>query len=301
LALRTEQAYLHWMRRYVKFHGRRHPREMGLVEVESFLTHLAVEAHVAASTQNQALQALLFLYRQVLDIELPWVENVTRASRPRRLPVVLSTAEVRALLAQIDGTSWLIASLLYGSGLRLMEAHRLRVKDLVIERGEVMVRDAKGGKDRVTVLPESLFAPIGEHLAKLSDRFERQRKLREPGVWLPTALARKYPSAATEWGWQWVFPANSLCHDVYTGLPVRHHQHEKIVQRAVQAAVRKAGILQPASCHTFRHCFATHLLETGSDIRTVQELLGHADVRTTMIYTHVMGKGAMGVKSPLDR
>jgi integron integrase len=301
LALRTEQAYLHWMRRYVKFHGRRHPREMGLVEVESFLTHLAVEAHVAASTQNQALQALLFLYRQVLDIELPWVENVTRASRPRRLPVVLSTAEVRALLAQIDGTSWLIASLLYGSGLRLMEAHRLRVKDLVIERGDVMVRDAKGGKDRVTVLPESLFAPIGEHLAKLSDRFERQRKLREPGVWLPTALARKYPSAATEWGWQWVFPANSLCHDVYTGLPVRHHQHEKIVQRAVQAAVRKAGILQPASCHTFRHCFATHLLETGSDIRTVQELLGHADVRTTMIYTHVMGKGAMGVKSPLDR
>jgi integron integrase len=301
LAFRTEQAYLQWMRRYVKFHGRRHPRDMGRSEVEAFLTHLAVDAKVAASTQNQALQALLFLYRQVLDIELPWLENVTRASRPKRLPVVLSTAEVRSLLAQLDGTCWLIANLLYGSGLRLMEAHRLRVKDVVIERCELIVRQAKGGKDRVTVLPATIIAPLREHLAKLFDRFERQRKLREPGVSLPAALARKYPNAATQWGWQWVFPANSLCRDAYIGGPTRHHQHEKIVQRAVQAAVHKAGILQPASCHTFRHCFATHLLETGSDIRTVQELLGHADIRTTMIYTHVMGKGAMGVKSPLDR
>ncbi len=301
LAFRTEQVYLHWMRRYVKFHGRRHPREMGPAEVEAFLTHLAVEAKVGASTQNQALQALLFLYKQVLDIELPWLENVTRASRPKRLPVVLSTAEVRSVLAQLDGTSWLIANFLYGSGLRLMEAHRLRVKDIVIDRGEVVVREAKGGKDRVTVLPVTIVAAVREHLEKLFARFERHRKLGEPGVSLPTALARKYPSAATEWGWQWVFPANSLCQDVYTDLPTRQHQHEKIAQRAVQNAVRKAGILQPASCHTFRHCFATHLLESGSDIRTVQELLGHADVRTTMIYTHVMGKGAMGVKSPLDR
>jgi len=301
LAFRTEQAYLQWMRRYVKFHNRRHPRDMGPAELEAFLTHLAVDAKVAASTQNQALQALLFLYRQVLGIELPWLENVTRASRPKRLPVVLSAAEVRSVLSHIDGTSWLIASLLYGSGLRLMEAHRLRVKDLVIERGEVIVRDAKGGKDRVTVLPASLVAPLREYLAKLFDRFERQRKLREPGVSVPTALARKYPYAAIQWGWQWVFPANSLCRDPFTGGSIRHHQHEKIVQRAVQAAVHRAGIAQPASCHTFRHCFATHLLEAGSDIRTVQELLGHADVGTTMIYTHVMGKGAMGVKSPLDR
>ena len=301
LALRTEQAYLQWMRRYVRFHCRRHPRDMGPREVEAFLTHLAVESKVAASTQNQALQALLFLYKHVLEIELPWLENVTRASRPKRLPVVLSTAEVRSVLAQMDGTSWLIANLLYGSGLRLMEAHRLRVKDLMIDRGEVIVRDAKGGRDRVTVLPAALAVALREHLAKLFDRFKGQRKLREPGVSLPTAFARKNPHAATEWGWQWVFPANSLCRDAYTGRPARHHQNEKIVQRAVQTAVHKARILQPASCHTFRHCFATHLLEAGHDIRTVQELLGHADVRTTMIYTHVLGKGAMGVKSPLDR
>jgi integron integrase len=301
LAFRTEQAYLQWMRRYVKFHGRRHPRDMGPTEVEAFLTHLAVETKVGASTQNQALQALLFLYRQVLDIELPWLENVTRASRPKRLPVVLSVTEVRSLLAHLDGTSWLIANLLYGSGLRLMEAHRLRIKDLVIERGELIVRDAKGGKDRVTVLPAAIIAPLREHLARLQVCFERQRTLGEPGVSLPTALAHKYPNAATQWGWQWVFPATSLCKDVYTGRPTRHHRHEKTVQRAVQVAVRKAGVLQPASCHTFRHCFATHLLQAGYDIRTVQELLGHADVRATMIYTHVTGKGAMGVKSPLDR
>jgi integron integrase len=299
LALRTEQAYLQWMRRYVKFH-RRHPRDMGPAEVEAFLTHLAVAGRVSASTQNQALQALLYLYRQVLGTDLPWLDNVTRAHGPKRLPVVLSVAEVRSVLAQLEGTSWLIASLLYGSGLRLMEAHRLRVKDLVIERGEVIVRDPKGGRDRVTVLPAALIAPLRDHLAKLLDRFERQRKLREPGVSLPAAFLRKNPHAATQWGWQWVFPAKSLCRDPWTGGTIRYHQHEKIVQRAVQAAVHKAKILQPASCHTFRHCFATHLLESGSDIRTVQELLGHADVRTTMIYTHVLGRGAMGVKSPLD-
>jgi integron integrase len=215
--------------------------------------------------------------------------------------VVLTAAEVRSVLAQLDGTPWLIASLLYGGGLRLMEAHRLRVKDLVIDRGEIIVRDAKGSKDRVTVLPAAVTAALRAHLERLFDRFCRQRKLGEPGVSLPTALARKFPHAATEWGWQWVFPVKSLCKDAYTGRPVRRHQHEKIVQRAVQTAVHKARILQPASCHTFRHCFTTHLLEAGQHIRTVQELLGHADVRTTMIYTHVMGMGAMGVKSPLDR
>ncbi len=301
LAFRTEQAYLQWMRRYVAFHRRRHPRDMGAPEVEAFLTHLAVESKVGASTQNQALAALLFLYRQVLKVQLPWLGNVTRASRSKRLPVVLSVAEVRSVLAQLDGTCWLIASLLYGSGLRLMEAHRLRVKDLDIDRRVVIVRDAKGGKDRVTVLPGAMVAPLGEHLARLRTRFTQQRRLGEPGVSLPAALARKYPNAATDWGWQWVFPAESLCPDVYTGRPTRLHQHERVLQRAVHAAVRKAGILQPASCHTFRHCFATHLLQSGHDIRTVQELLGHVDVRTTMIYTHVLGRGAMAVKSPLDR
>ena len=301
LAYRTEQAYLGWIRRYVNHHHRRHPRELGPAEVEGFLTHLAVHGHVSASTQNQALQALLFLYRQVLDIDLPWLDNVTRARRPSRLPVVLTVAEVRSVLAQLDGIEWLCAGLLYGSGLRLMEALRLRIKDLVVERGEVIVRDAKGGKDRVTVLPTSILNPLRVHLAKLHLRFKQQRRTGEPGVSLPNALAHKFPNYSTQWGWQYVFPADSLCKDVYTGQAIRHHIHEKSIQRAVQSAVRKAGITQAATCHTFRHCFATHLLEAGSDIRTVQELLGHSDVRTTMIYTHVLGKGAMGVKSPLDR
>jgi integron integrase len=301
LAYRTEQAYLGWIRRYVNHHHRRHPRELGSAEVEAYLTHLAVHEHVSASTQNQALQALLFLYRQVLEIDLPWLENVTRARRPRRLPVVLTVAEVRSVLAQLDGSAWLYANLLYGSGLRLMEGLRLRIKDLVMERGEIIVRDAKGGKDRVTVLPVSIVEPLRIHLAKLHLRFKQQRGSGEPGVSLPTALVRKFPNLSKQWGWQYVFPSVSLCQDVYSAQPVRHHIHEKAMQRAVQAAVRKAGITQPASCHTFRHCFATHLIEAGYDIRTVQELLGHADVRTTMIYTHVLGKGAMGVKSPLDR
>jgi integron integrase len=300
-AYRTERAYLYWIRRYVNFHGRRHPRDMGSSNVEAFLTHLAVNEHVSASTQNQALQALLFLYRQVLEIDLPWLQNVTRARRPKRLPVVLTVAEVRSVLAQLDGTAWLFANLLYGSGLRLMEALRLRVKDVVIERSELIVRDAKGGKDRVTVLPTSIVDPLRAHLAKLRIRFEQQRRSGEPGASLPSALARKFPNTSRQWGWQYIFPARSLCKDVYTGQPVRHHIHEKAMQRAVQLAVQKAGITQPASCHTLRHCFATHLLETGSDIRTVQELLGHADVRATMLYTHVLGRGAMGVKSPLDR
>jgi integron integrase len=301
LALRTEQAYLQWIRRYVSFQKRRHPRDLGAQELEQFLTHLAVRRNVGAATQNQALQALLFLYRHVLGIDLPWLNSVTRASGQKRVPVVLTRSEVRSLLAQLQGARWLVTSLLYGSGLRLMEALRLRVKDLALERGELIVREGKGTKDRVTMLPASLETPLRAHLAKLRSWYEDQRQRGQPGVSLPLALSRKYPAAATRWGWQYLFPASGLCRDPYTGSPVRHHLHEKVVQRAVQAAVRKAGLTQPASCHTLRHCFATHLLEDGYDIRTVQQLLGHADLKTTMIYTHVMAKGAGGVRSPLDR
>ena len=300
LALRTEHAYLQWLRRYVAFHAPRHPREVGPEGVTRFLTHLADERQVSAGTQNQALQALLFLYRHVLGTQLPWLDNVTRASQPKRLPVVLSRAEVRALLAQLQGAPWLIASLLYGSGLRLSEGLRLRVKDLAMERGELIVRGGKGDKDRVTMLPQALHLPMRAHLARLREWFEEQRRRDQPGVSLPFALARKFPHAGTQWGWQYLFPAPKLCPDRYSGELVRHHLYEKGVQRAVQAAVRRAALSQPASCHTLRHCFATHLLEDGYDIRTLQELLGHADLKTTMIYTHVMSKGARAVRSPLD-
>src|SRR5215831_11372003 len=300
LAVRTEQAYLQWLERYVAFH-RRHPRELGAAAVEQFLTHLAVQRKVSGATQNQALQALLFIYRHVLDMQLPWLDRITRATHQKKLPVVLSRQEVRALLAQLQGTRWLVASLLYGSGLRLMEAMRLRVKDLVIERGEVIVCEGKGSKDRVTMLPAALENSVRAHLERLRSWYEEERRRARPGVSLPFALARKYPEAGTRWGWQYLFPAAGICRDPYTGCPVRHHLDEKIIQRAVQGAVRKAELTQPASCHTLRHCFATHLLEDGYDIRTVQELLGHADLKTTMIYTHVMAKGARAVRSPLDR
>ncbi|MGH9642228.1 MAG: integron integrase [Terriglobales bacterium] len=301
LAYRTEQAYLQWIRRYIAFHNRRHPRELGAAELEQFLTHLAVDRKVSASTQSQALQALLFLYRAVLGIELPWLENVTRAQRPRRLPVVLSRAEIRAILARLEGTPWLIANLLYGSGLRVLEALRLRVKDLVLNRHELIVREGKGGKDRVTVVPDTLDTALRKHIIHLRNWFEAERARGAPGVSMPRALSGKYPHAATSWGWQYVFPSRDLCRDPCRGGLIRHHLHEQIVQRAVKSAVQRAGITQPASCHTFRHCFATHLLEDGYDIRTVQELLGHSDLKTTMIYTHVMQKGAKGVRSPLDR
>ena len=301
LALRTEQAYLQWMRRYIAFHDRRHPRRLGAPEVEQFLTHLAVRRKVSAATQNQALQALLFLYRQVLEIELPWLNNVTRAGSAKRLPVVLTREEVRALLAQLQGAPWLIANLLYGGGLRLMEALRLRVKDLAVERGELIVRDGKGGKDRATMIPAVLETPLRAHLSRLRSWYEEERRRGQPGVSMPAALARKYQHGRTQGGWQYLFPSATLCRDPYAGVPVRHHLHEKAVQRAVQGAVRKAGLTQPASCQTLRHCFATHLLEDGYDIRTVQELLGHADLKTTMVYTHVMAKGVAGVRSPLDR
>ena len=301
LALRTEHAYLQWLRRYLEFHKGAHPRELGATAVEEFLTHLAVHRKVSAATQSQALQALLFLYRNVLEIELPWLDNVTRAAQPKRLPVVLSRAEVAALLAQLSGTPWLVASLLYGSGLRLTEGLSLRVKDLALERGELIVREAKGSKDRVTMLPVALDGHVRAHVARLRAWFDEERRQQRPGVSLPRALGRKFPAAAVRWGWQYLFPAATLCRDPYTGHPVRHHLHEKVIQRAVQAAVHRAELTQPASCHTLRHCFATHLLEDGYDIRTVQELLGHSDLKTTMIYTHVMAKGARGVRSPLDQ
>ena len=300
MALRTEQVYVQWIRRYIAFHGRRHPRDLGAPALEAFLTHLAVEGKVSAATQNQALQALLFLYRRVLSVDLPWLENVTRASRPQRLPVVLSRAEVRALLAQLDGLPWLVASLLYGGGLRLMEALHLRIKDLDLERGELMVRNGKGSKDRVTVLPGTLGVPLKAHLARLHARYVEDRR-RGVRVSMPNALGRKRQGAALSWGWQYLFPAAEQWIDQRTGLRTQHHLNEKVVQRAVQIAVRKVGLVKPATCHTLRHCFATHLLEDGYDIRTLQELLGHADVSTTMIYTHVTNKGAKGVRSPLDR
>src|SRR5579863_5867724 len=296
LALRTEHAYLQWLRRYLAFHNRRHPRELGAPEVEQFLTHLAVDRKVSAATQNQALQALLFLYRHVLEVELPWLNEVTRASHSKRLPMVLDRSEVQALLAQLHGTPWLVANLLYGSGLRLLEALRLRVKDLALERGELIVREGKGGKDRVTMLPGALDTQLRAHLARLRTWFEEERRREQPGVSLPYRLSRKYPQAGTLWAWQYLFPAATLCRDPYRGVWVRSHLHEKGVQRAVQQAVHRAGLSQPASCHTLRHCFATHLLEDGYDIRTVQELLGHSDLNTTMIYTHVMSKGARGAQ-----
>jgi integron integrase len=301
LAVRTEQTYLQWLRRFIAFHAGKHPREVGAAGVEQFLTHLAVDRKVSAATQNQALQALLFVYRHVLDLDLPWLDGVTRASQPKRLPVVLTRQEVHALLSQLQETAWLVASLLYGGGLRLMEALRLRVKDIAIERGELIVREAKGGKDRVTTLPKALEAAMRTHLGRLHVWFEEERRRGRPGVSLPFALARKYPQASTQWGWQFLFPSSELCVDRELKISVRHHMHEKSIQRAVQRAVRRAGISKPASCHTLRHCFATHLLEDGYDIRTVQELLGHTDLKTTMIYTHVMAKGANGVRSPLDR
>ncbi|MBM5811752.1 MAG: integron integrase [Gammaproteobacteria bacterium] len=301
LSLRTEHAYQHWIRRFVTYHGRRSPRDLGAAEVEQFLTHLAVERKVSAATQNQALQGLLFLYRHVLGVDLPWLGNVVRARRPQRLPVVLSRAEVAAVLANLEGICWLVGGLLYGSGLRVTEALRLRVKDLALDRGELIVRDGKGAKDRVTVIAQRLIVPLQGHLARLRDWHNEERRQGRPGVSLPAALARKYPNAAAQWGWQYLFPSATLCRDPLDGRLVRHHLHDKAVQRAMQSAVRRAGITQPASCHTLRHCFATHLLEQGYDIRTLQELLGHADVKTTMIYTHVMNKGARGVRSPLDR
>jgi integron integrase len=299
-SIRTETQYVQWIKRFVLFHHKRHPREMGAAEVEAFLSHLAVEGHVASATQNQALSALLFLYRQVLGVELPWLDDVVRAKQPERLPVVLSRSEVQRVLERMDGVHGLLVRLLYGTGMRLMECLRLRVKDVDFVRREIMIRDGKGAKDRVTVLPQSLVTALQVQLATARELFDRDRAAMRPGVYLPHALERKYPNAGASWAWFWVFPAAGLSIDPRSGIERRHHAHEKSLQRAMKQATQDSGIAKPVSVHTLRHSFATHLLQSGYDIRTVQELLGHADVATTMIYTHVLNKGGRGVTSPLD-
>ena len=297
---RTEDAYVAWIRRYVLFHGKRHPADMGAPELTAFLSSLAVDRRVAASTQNQALSALLFLYRDVLEVEVPWLDDLVRAKRPLHLPVVLTREEVRAVLQRLNGVPRLIAALLYGSGLRLLECCRLRVQDVDLATHQIVVRAAKGDKDRVTVLPAVIKPDLARHLDL--GRTQHQRDLQTGAGWveLPTALARKYPNAGREWVWQWVFPATRLYRDRATGQLRRHHLHESVLQRVVKEAVRRASIAKRATPHTLRHSFATHLLEDGRDIRTVQELLGHRDVSTTQIYTHVLNRGPSAVRSPVD-
>jgi integron integrase len=297
---RTEETYVHWIKRFIYHSGKRHPKEMGAAEVTAFLNHLAAERHVASSTQNQALAALLFLYREALGHALPWLDGLDRAKRPVRLPVVLSEAEVRALLAQLEGTKWLMASLLYGAGLRLRECLMLRVKDVDFSYHQILVREGKGGKDRVTMLPEAVLQPLHVHLGKVNILHRRDLAEGYGEVWLPNALSRKYPRAGYEWGWQFIFPSKNRSVDPETGVIRRHHIYPDTLHRTVKRAAREAGIYKPVSSHTLRHSFATHLLMGGYDIRTVQELLGHKDVSTTMVYTHVMNKGGRGVKSPLD-
>jgi len=298
---RTESAYVGWIRRYVRFHRMRHPTQLGEAEVSAFLSHLAVERKVSASTQNQALSAILFLYRKVLKIELGWLDDLVHARRPARLPVVLTRSEVASILQCLHDTPWLMASLLYGAGLRVLECARLRVKDIDLDRREILVRDGKGRKDRVTLLPDSLHTPLQEHLERVRRQHQSDLARGRGSVELPTALERKYPGAPWQWGWQWVFPATRFYRDPTIGRRRRHHLHESVLQKAVKTAVQTAGVSKPATCHTLRHSFATHLLENGYDIRTIQELLGHRDVRTTMIYTHVLNRGGRGVRSPLDR
>ena len=298
---RTEETYIHWIKRFIYFSGRRHPAEMGEAEVTAFLNHLASERNVAAATQNQALSALLFLYKQVLGLPLDWLDQLDRVVKPARMQTVLTPGEVQRLLATMRGTKWLMASLLYGSGLRLRECLRLRVKDVDFEYRQIMVRDGKGAKDRVTMLPASLVEPLREHLAGTRKLHERDLAEGCGDVELPDALQRKYPKAAYEWGWKFVFPSHKRSTDPATGVIRRHHVYENFLVRGVKEAARVAGIAKHVSCHTLRHSFATHLLESGYDIRTVQELLGHSDVSTTMIYTHVLNKGGKGVRSPLDR
>jgi len=297
---RTELTYVGWVKRYILFHGKKHPATLGGPAVEAWLSYLATERKVAAATQAQALAAVLFLYRQVLRTELPWLDNVVRANQPRRLPVVLTQDEARAVIGHLRGVHWLIAGLLYGSGLRVLEALRLRVKDIDLKIQQLIVRDGKGAKDRVTVLPAALLQPLTVHLARVREQHELAIAAGYGGVELPHALARKYPRAHLDWAWQYVFPSAQASIDPRTGERRRRHMLEATIQRATRAAAMRAGILKPVSPHTFRHSFATHLLEGGYDIRTVQELLGHKDISTTQIYTHVMQKGANAVRSPLD-
>jgi integron integrase len=299
-SLRTEATYLSWVKRFILFHGKRHPRDMGALEVQQFLSHLALEGHVAASTQSQALSAILFLYQQVLKHDIGWLHDVVRAKQPQRLPVVLTRDEVATVLRHLSGTPWIMATLLYGAGLRMLECMRLRVKDVDFAYNQIVVRDGKGQKDRVTMLPQHVKAPLQQHLLEVQRLHLQDLDAGGGSVYLPYALERKYPNAHHEWIWQYIFPAARMSRDPRTGIVRRHHLHKLVLQRAVYAAVRKAKISKPASCHTLRHAFATHLLEAGYDIRTVQELLGHKDVSTTMIYTHVLNRGGRGVMSPAD-
>lgn len=297
---KTEQSYLHWIVRFIRFHKLRHPESMGKAEIEAFLSHLAVKRNVSASTQNLALSSILFLYRQVLDIELPWLDDVVRAKRPARLPVVLTVDEVMQILGVLRPPHDLVVQLLYGSGLRISEALRLRVKDVDFVRLSLTVRDGKGGKDRVTVLAKRAKSEMLRQVERAREQGLRDRATGRGGVLLPIALDRKYPNARFEPGWQFVFPSHRLSADPRTGELARHHLYDSTVQKAVKRAARDCSIPKPVTCHTFRHSFATHLLESGADIRTIQQLLGHSDVRTTMIYTHIVRRGALGARSPLD-
>lgn len=297
---RTEKSYIHWIRHFVRFQNRQHPKLLGKPEIESFLTYLAVERKVSASTQNQAFNALLFLYREVLELEMPQLYKVQRAKKPQRLPTVLSPEEVRQVLSQLDGKYWISGNLLYGSGLRQLECLRLRVQDIDFGISQIVVRAGKGNKDRVTILPESIVEPLKLHLEKVQTRHSLDLAQGSGRVYMLVSLTRKYPKAAFEWPWQFIFPSTTYAHDRDTGYKVKYHLHEKALQRAIRNAVIKSGITKRAASHTFRHSFATHPLQRGADIRTIQELLGHKNVSTTMIYTHVIQKGRMGVRSPAD-
>jgi len=300
-SLRTEQAYLDWIKRFILFHGKRHPSELGAVDIAAFLTHLAVDRDVAAATQNQAKSALLFLYKEVLGVELPWLNDVATAKAPIRLPVVLTCEEVARVLRQLHGLHHLLGCLLYGTGMRIMEGVRLRVQDVEFTRHQIVVRNGKGAKDRIAVLPRRVAYPLRRQIELVRELHKTDISAGFGAVFLPNALARKYPGAAREWSWQYVFPSAKLSKDPRSGEVSRHHLGDQAFQRAMRQAVRDADIAKPATPHTLRHSFATHLLESGYDIRTVQELLGHADVATTMIYTHVLNRGGRGVLSPLDR
>lgn len=300
-SIRTETQYVQWVKRFILFHNKKHPTQMGYEEIEAFLTYLAVEEHVSASTQNQALAALLFLYKEVLRINIPSLDGIVRAKRPQRLPVVLTRQEVHIVLDRMSGTYGLMANLLYGTGMRLMECVRLRVKDIDFERKEIVVRSGKGAKDRVTMLPQALMAILQAHLIKRKELFQEDTQVNKASVYLPYALEHKYKNASTAWAWQYIFPSGSFSIDPRSGVERRHHVDEKLLQRAMKKAVILADIGKLATPHTLRHSFATHLLESGCDIRTIQELLGHRDIATTMIYTHVLNKGGKGVISPLDR
>lgn len=299
-SLRTEDAYVDWVRRFILFHGKRHPRDMGAPEVQAFLSHMAVARGVSPSTQNQAKAALLFLYRHALEADLPWLTEVIQAKRQPRLPIVLTPGEVSLLFDQMEGGMALVAQVLYGTGMRLMECLRLRVKDVEFDRREILVREGKGGKDRVTMLPERLVKPLRAHLDKVRAVHETDLAEGFGEVWLPDALAEKFKAAPRAWGWQWVFPSGLRSVDPRSGITRRHHLHPESVQKAVRLAARAGELVKPVTPHVLRHSFATHLLAAGYDIRTVQELLGHKDVATTMIYTHVLNRGGRGVASPLD-